>query len=165
MSLSRFIKMVDAIVSVCRGIHVAAFSIMSIAVLAQIIFRTMGFTVLAIDDLAVFTFLWLIYTGVTVAFHEKGHVKMEFFMALFPENWQRVGQVITDFLIMIFLILFSISGVYLILNNFQQHGMQLKISMAWVYLILPVAGLASFLTVFSHTLQDIEKWRSGNPKA
>jgi len=165
MGLCQIIKMVDAVVSMCRGIHVVAFSIMSMAVLAQIIFRTMGFTVLAMDDLAVFTFLWLIYTGVAVAFHQKDHVKMEFFMALFPENWQRVGQVITDFLIMIFLILFSISGVYLILNNFQQHGMQLKISMAWVYLILPVAGLASFLTVLSHTLQDIKQLRSGEPKA
>jgi TRAP-type C4-dicarboxylate transport system permease small subunit len=59
-----------------------------------------------------------------------------------------------NIIVLVFLILFTWSGILFTINNVQQHAMQLRISMAYVYFILPVAGLVAIIIVLGKLKTD-----------
>ncbi len=137
----------DLMTRLCRFLLVAVFVIMGVAVMAQIVLRAFGHSFIMMEDVAIFGFFWLVFTGMAVAFREDIHVKVEFFVELFPDRAKRFLHIVTQLLVILFLGLFTLSGVIFTLDNVPQHGMQLRISMAWVYFILPVASFSAMAAV------------------
>ena len=130
-----------------RCIVVAVFMIMGAAILFQIVLRMLGHSMIAMEDIAIFGFFWLVFVGATLAFYDGIHVKVEFFLNFMPDRYKPFLIFLSNFFVSIFLVFFTWSGILFTINNIQQHAMQLRISMAWVYFILPVSGLISFITL------------------
>jgi TRAP-type C4-dicarboxylate transport system permease small subunit len=59
-----------------------------------------------------------------------------------------------NLIVLIFMILFTWSGVLFTINNVQQHAMQLRISMAYVYFILPVSGFVAIIIIIGKLKPD-----------
>ncbi len=145
----------EVLTRLCRWLLVVVFLIMGIAVMAQIVLRAFGHSFIMMEDVAIFGFFWLVFTGMAVAFRDNLHVKVDFFVDLFPERGKWAIHILAQSLVIAFLALFTISGVYFTLQNIQQHGMQLRISMAWVYFILPVTSFAGMTAVSAALAADV----------
>jgi TRAP-type C4-dicarboxylate transport system permease small subunit len=149
-----FDKLSKTITRLCEIIIVLVFMVMGSAILIQIILRTMGHSMIAMEDIALFGFFWLVFLGASVAFKEGIHVKVEFFVNWMPSRIRAVIIKTADVIVLIFLILFTWSGVLFTINNVQQHAMQLRISMAYVYFILPVSGFVAIIIIIGMLKSD-----------
>ena len=152
-----FDKFNNAITKLCEFIVVSVFIVMGSAILIQIILRTLGQSMIAMEDIALFGFFWLVFLGAAVAFKEGIHVKVEFFVNWMPARIRAIIIRAANIILLAFLILFTWSGVLFTINNVQQHAMQLRISMAYVYFILPVSGFVAIIIV-------IGKLKTGSKK-
>ncbi len=149
-----FDKFNKTITRLCELIVVIVFIVMGSAILIQIILRTLGQSMIAMEDIALFGFFWLVFLGAAVAFKEGIHVKVEFFVNWMPAGIQAVIIMAANLIVLAFLILFTWSGVLFTINNVQQHAMQLRISMAYVYFILPVSGFVAIIIVVGKLIND-----------
>ena len=147
-----FDKFNKAITKLCELIVVSVFIIMGSAILIQIILRTMGQSMIAMEDIALFGFFWLVFLGASIAFKEGIHVKVEFFVNWMPARIRAIIIMAANIIVLAFLILFTWSGVLFTINNVQQHAMQLRISMAYVYFILPVSGFVAIIIVIGKSI-------------
>jgi TRAP-type C4-dicarboxylate transport system permease small subunit len=66
-----------------------------------------------------------------------------------------VVELVAQASVLVFLVLFTWSGVRLTVNNIPQYGMQLRISMAYVYVLLPLGGVISLVVVLTYFWQDV----------
>ena len=128
--------------------------VMGSAILIQIVLRTAGQSMIAMEDIALFGFFWLVFLGAAIAFKEGIHVKVEFFANWMPARLRAVIIMTANIIVLVFLILFTWSGVLFTINNVQQHAMQLRISMAYVYFILPVSGLVAIIIIIGKLKSD-----------
>lgn len=143
-----FDKLNETLTKLCEYIVVIVFIVMGSAILIQIVLRTMGQSLIAMEDIALFGFFWLVFfIGAAVAFKTGIHVKVEFFVNWMPARIRPIMIKAANIIVIVFLILFIWSGVLFTINNVQQHAMQLRISMAYVYFILPVSGFVAMIIV------------------
>jgi len=149
-----FDKFNKAVTKLCEFIVVSVFIVMGSAILIQIILRTLGQSMIAMEDIALFGFFWLVFLGAAVAFKEGIHVKVEFFVNWMPARIRAIIIMAANIIVLAFLILFTWSGVLFTINNVQQHAMQLRISMAYVYFILPVSGFVAIIIVIGKLITD-----------
>jgi len=149
-----FDKFNEAITRLCELIVIVVFIVMGGAILIQIILRTLGQSMIAMEDIALFGFFWLVFLGAAVAFKEGIHVKVEFFVNWMPARIQAVIITAANIIVLAFLILFTWSGVLFTINNIQQQAMQLRVSMAYVYFILPVSGFVAIIVVIGKLIND-----------
>ena len=152
-----FDKFNNSITKLCEFIVVSVFIVMGSAILIQIILRTLGQSMIAMEDIALFGFFWLVFLGAAVAFKEGIHVKVEFFVNWMPARIRAIIIMAANLIVLAFLILFTWSGVLFTINNVQQHAMQLRISMAYVYFILPVSGFVAIIIVIDKLLTDTKR--------
>jgi TRAP-type C4-dicarboxylate transport system permease small subunit len=145
---------------VAEALLVLAFTGMGVAILTQIVLRAMGRSLLIMEDVAFFGFFWLVFSGVAVAFQRRGHVAVDFVVQRFPPRAQRITEIFAQGAVLGFLLLFTWSGVRLTLDNIQQHGMQLRISMAYVYWVLPLGGVISAVAVLGHFCAAMRQFRN-----
>ena len=149
-----FDKLNETITKLCELIIVLVFMVMGSAILIQIVLRTMGQSMIAMEDIALFGFFWLVFLGAAVAFKEGIHVKVEFFVNWMPARVRGLIITAANLIVLIFMILFTWSGVLFTINNVQQHAMQLRISMAYVYFILPVSGFVAIVILIGKLKPD-----------
>ena len=149
-----FDKLNETITKLCELIIVLVFMVMGSAILIQIVLRTMGQSMIAMEDIALFGFFWLVFLGAAVTFKEGIHVKVEFFVNWMPARVRGLIITAANLIVLIFMILFTWSGVLFTINNVQQHAMQLRISMAYVYFILPVSGFVAIVILIGKLKPD-----------
>ena len=142
-----FDKLNEALTKLCESIVVIVFIVMGSAILIQIVLRAMGQSLIAMEDIALFGFFWLVFIGAALAFKDDIHVKVEFFVTWMPARIRSILIKAANIIVIVFLILFIWSGVLFTINNVQQHAMQLRFSMAYVYFILPVSGFVAMSIV------------------
>jgi len=104
------------------------------------------------EDIAFFGCFWLVFAGMAVAFRRGAHVTVDLVVAYLPGAIREVVERTALALVLLFLALFTWSGVRLTLDNLNQYAMQLRISMAYIYFVLPLGGCISFVIVLDHFL-------------
>jgi TRAP-type transport system small permease protein len=137
-----------------------AFAGMGVGIMSQICLRGVGRTLLAMEDIAFFGCFWLVFAGVAVAFRRGAHVTVDVVVEYLPRGVREVVERIALALILVFLALFTWSGIRLTLDNVNQYAMQLRISMAYIYFVLPLGGFISLVIVLERFLA---RFRAGDP--
>ncbi len=153
----------DRCVRLVESLVFLSFVIMGMAILTQICMRTAGHAFLAMEDISFFGLFWLVFTGMAVAFRQKTHVTVDIVVSYLPAKAQWLTNVCAEALVLAFLVLFTWSGVRLTLDNVQQYAMQLRISVAYIYFILPVGGFVSALVVLHDLLEMVVRPPGARP--
>ena len=140
--------------TLAEGLLIVAFVGMGVAIMTQICLRALGHSFLLMEDVAFFGCFWLVFSGAAVAFRDRSHVTVDLLVEYLPARVRRVVDRFAQVAVLLFLVLFIWSGVRFTIHNFQQHGMQLRISMAYIYFVLPLAGFISWIIVLSQLWRD-----------
>ena len=90
-----------------------------------------------------------------VAFRDRSHVTVDLLMQYLRPRPRQIVELVAQASVLVFLVLFIWSGVRLTVNNIQQYGMQLRISMAYVYVLLPLGGAISLVVVLTYFWLDV----------
>jgi TRAP-type C4-dicarboxylate transport system permease small subunit len=119
---------------------------MSIVVLMEVILRYFfSITFQWSGELTIFLFIYLVFLGVPIAFREKAHVLIQFFVSFLPARVQKWLQRILDILIGVCITVVAISTVKMmtgLLGATIAPG--LKIPYGFVYAAAPI-GIALLL--------------------
>lgn len=115
------------------------------------------------EEVARFTFLWMVWLGAGYATKKRAHIKIEAFVSrLSPPARRRV-----DFLSLIIWILFAFFLVYksteLTRLLFRRHQMSpvLEIPMAWAYMAVPAGSALMLIRLIRQLAESCREIRSG----
>lgn len=109
---------------------------------------TMGEQAKWSEELARFLLIWVSLLGAAVAFGEKAHLGVDYFVGLLHPKSQKLLTVFGQVLILIFAVtIFIYGGSRVVFDNLGQRTPALLWRMGHVYLALPIAGV--FITFFT----------------
>ncbi|HEG42427.1 MAG TPA: TRAP transporter small permease [Phycisphaerales bacterium] len=102
------------------------------------------------EELARFLLIWISLLGGAVAFGEKAHLGVDYFVGLFDSSARKMMAVFAQFVVLFFAVsIFVIGGTRIVVENLQmgQTSPALGLQMGHVYLVLPIAG--AFMIIFT----------------
>ena len=140
---------------VAEAVLVFSFTSMGVAIMTQICLRAAGYSFLFMEDVTSFGCFWLVFSGAALAFRDRSHVTVDLLVTYLGPKPRQVVELVAQASVLVFLVLFTWSGVRLTVNNVQQYGMQLRISMAYVYVLLPIGGAISLVVVLTYFWRDV----------
>jgi len=140
-----FNRALDKVMSFLLGVTV-------IILLAQVVFRyVLNNPLVGSEDAAKLATIWMVFLGAGVAVRDRLHIKIDYFVDKLPPQWQRVIDVATDVVELIFI------GIvlYQCIDLFNmQHGMKsvgLNIDVTFFSAALP----AGFILMAIYMIRQI----------
>ncbi|RKY12155.1 MAG: TRAP transporter small permease [Planctomycetota bacterium] len=120
------------------------------------------------EEIARFLLIWISLLGGAVAFGEKAHLGVDYFVGKFDLAAQKLIAIIGQVIILIFAVLiFIIGGSNIVINNMQQLapalGPQFGLQMGHVYLALPIAGAFMIIFTVERILELVLSKEQGEP--
>lgn len=88
--------------------------------------------------------VWSVFLGASQVLSNDKHVKLEIFVGLLPQKGQKIMGIFTAVLVVIFGILFLVSGLQLVMDSFTHNYVSTSLAKTpiWIpQLICPLAGI------------------------
>jgi len=141
-------------VALCRileGALILAVFVLVIDVLWGVFTRyAMGAQADWTEELARFLLIWISLLGGAVAFGEKAHLGVDYFVGLFNSSSQKLLAIFAQLVVLFFAVsIFIVGGSRVVIDtlDMQQITPALGIQQGYVYLALPIAG--AFMVTFT----------------
>jgi TRAP-type C4-dicarboxylate transport system permease small subunit len=104
------------------------------------------------EEIARFLLIWISLLGAAVAFGEKAHLGVDYFVGKFDLGAQKFISVLGQAVVLFFAVsIFIIGGSSIVFDNLNQItpalGPEIGLKMGHVYLALPIAGV--FIVIFT----------------
>lgn len=94
------------------------------------------------EELISYSFAWMSMFAASYIFGKRDHMRMVFFIEKFTKNAQKTVAIITELVILIFALGVLVGGgSYITSLSMTQMTPALKISMGYIYLVIPVCGI------------------------
>ena len=94
------------------------------------------------EELISYSFAWMSMFAASYIFGKRDHMRMVFFIEKFTKNAQRTVAIITEIVILLFALGVLVGGgSYITSLSMTQMTPALKISMGYIYLVIPVCGV------------------------
>lgn len=138
--MEKISKVITNILRVICGLVLAG---LVIIITVQVVSRWMGIAMPWTDELARFLLIWMTFLGCSLALASGTHLSVDFIVKMFPENGQKVLNIITRILIIVFFGIIMVYGTKLSVAAIHTESTAIHWSMGVVYSILPLSGLLS----------------------
>lgn len=102
------------------------------------------------EELAIYLLMWVSLLGASLAYADKGHLGVDYFVLKLDESAQRVARIVTELMVVIFAAFVLVyGGSQLVLETLASHQTSpaLGLPMGYVYLAAPISGV--FFLLFS----------------
>lgn len=131
------------------GICVILFMLMTIVGTYQILVRYVFKSPSTIsEELISYSFAWMSMFAASYIFGKRDHMRMVFFIEKFSKNAQKTVGIVTEIVILLFALGVLVGGgSYITSLSMTQMTPALKISMGYIYLVIPVCGVMT--TIYS----------------
>jgi TRAP-type C4-dicarboxylate transport system permease small subunit len=114
------------------------------------------------DEVALMCFVWSVFLGAAVAVRRRAHYVVD----ILPDNWVNTTNALR-----LFGALACLPVVYVLIVNgaiftdmgWRRASVALQLPLAWVFMAIPVAGVAMALFSLEVIMDDIQRLRSGDP--
>jgi len=119
---------------------VTLLAVMTTAVFLQVVTRTFSYSLSWTEELARYSFIWLVYIGISFAVKEKKHIKIEALEMAVDDNGKKILGLISHTIFLLFAIFVIIYGSKMVINLYSlgQTSPALGLPMWIVYLAGPV---------------------------
>jgi len=110
------------------------------------------------EELARFLLIWVSLLGGAVAFGEKAHLGVDYFVGLLAPEARRFMAVVSHVIVLVFAVtIFMIGGLTIVMDNLAmgQTTPALNLKMGHVYLALPIAGVFIILFAVEQLLETV----------
>lgn len=94
------------------------------------------------EELISYSFAWMSMFAASYIFGKRDHMRMVFFIEKFTKNAQKTVAIVTEIVILLFALGVLVGGgSYITSLSMTQMTPALKISMGYIYLVIPVCGI------------------------
>ena len=118
------------------------------------------------EEIARFLLVWVSLLGGAVAFGEKAHLGVDYFVGKFDRSARKFITIVGQLVVLFFAIsIFMIGGTNIAVNNMEQIAPALGplcgLKMGHVYMALPIAGVFMILFTVEQMLETLFSADSG----
>ncbi len=151
--MERLMEILDRIeVVLCQGLFLVIVGLVFVSALL----RYVGYPINWTNALASGLFVWLIYIGGDRALRRSRHIGMSSFVDRLPERWRNVVEVVTNVLILVFLVIIAYLGVRMVLANTRRVFEELFfLSYSVVVAAVPLGTGLMCLTLVARILRKV----------
>lgn len=136
-TLQRIERAVDAvIVPLVFGAMVALITVITLQIVSRVFFSAVGWT----EEVARFLLIWITFLGATLAFQRGRHIAVTFVVDALPARLRQVARVVAVLVALGFLIALIVIGYRYMQVQSYQKSPSLRLSMTYVYAIIPLCG-------------------------
>lgn len=108
------------------------------------------------DELATTLIMWASMLGASVAYAEKGHLGVDYFVTKLEPGAQRLNEIIVHLIVALFAIAVMIYGGYLLTSRTfaaEQMLQALQVKAGYKYIVIPVSGCFMVLFALEHIVE------------
>ena len=121
-------------------------ALMGLVLFIQIVMRyVFNHPLIWSEELARYLFIWMAFIGIGYGIKYDLHIKMEAFLAIFPQTAQQVVVIITEVVTIIFMGIILIPGLQFAIHTGHVPSSAMGIPMYWVYSAFPVGMMLGML--------------------
>ncbi|CAM3409749.1 TRAP transporter small permease [Halomonas lysinitropha] len=114
----------------------ALIAVITLQVVSRVFFTAVGWT----EEVARFLLVWITFLGATLAFRRGRHIAVTFVVDALPGRPRRLARIAALLVALGFLAaLVAIGWEYMQVQSFQKSA-SLRISMTWIYLVIPLSA-------------------------
>ena len=151
--LERIDNALNTVVKHLAGFLLAA---MTVVVFLQVLFRYVLDAPLDwSEELATFTFAWMVLLGAGVGLKYDQHPSLDVFRSRFPAVLQKAAGLLVNLSIIFMLIVLCVYGWNLTMTMKMQTMAALGYSVSFIYIILPVSSLIMLFHMLVRTLRQL----------
>lgn len=111
----------------------------------------------SLEEISRFTLVWLTFFGSAIAYKRKEHMGMDFVVGKLRGKTATYVSYLQEIIAIILFSLFVYYGVELVVFNLDNLSVQSKISMGYVYIVIPIVGFIIVVHAIDHILKSIKR--------
>lgn len=115
--------------------------LLTLMVLSQVITRFFNISLTGTDELSRLLIVWLTFLGTSLAFHEKMHLAVNFFVKKANDKNRRKINIAINTLMALFFAVLVIFGFKFSFESMNYTSSTLQLPMGIFYLAVPVGGI------------------------
>jgi TRAP-type C4-dicarboxylate transport system permease small subunit len=151
-------KIINRLLSLIRLISTLMISMLTLIVFYDVLSRYFFNRPWApSNELTKFIFSWLALLGVILITADNSHLTVTYFRDKLPLRVRKIINVVTQLIMLVFMVLMLKSGIDLTKLAFQQSLPVLSISKMWLYLSMPVSFLATIILLIYNFKKNIKE--------
>lgn len=157
--LERFCDRIDRAVEAIIGLLAG---MMILVIFAQVIFRyVLGSSLTWSEELARYTFIWVIFLGTSCAMRRGQHMAVEGIFETIPARWVSPFKIVVGLTNAVLFCIVIYTGLILTQNAATQVSTALEISIGFVYVAAPLGAALTLL----HIVNGVVQIAAGRPPA
>lgn len=160
--MGAFKKIVDFFDKITNYAAFAAFAVMSLMIILQVIYRKAGASLSFSEELARFLFIWATLLGAPMCLKRRSHVGFDLIMTNMPRPIRKYGGLLTNLIGMVFYLVMIIYGFKVTAVTMGQTSPALGLKMGFVYLSVPVAGILMMINGAYNIVEDLSMFSKSN---
>ena len=153
-------RFLSGIIKGIKLVCAALFVLVTVIIFMQVISRycfNMSFH--WVEELAMYSIIWLVFLGSVVATHEKAHTSITFFVDHMPKKVQKYVNALSSALCIVFLIVMMVYSHNTLLVGMRSYSAGLGIPMGFIYLSFPVGGILMCIYFALNIIQEFSTER------
>jgi len=127
-------------------------------VIIEVIFRYLGFPLFWSEEIARYSFVWLIMFGCIIGIEKKIHFQVDFFAKSLNKKVQKIIFYISNLITGVFLFFLGYKGIMLCINAQDVASPALGVPQYYAYLVIPITTV---LMLFHLSVQVFEGIKGG----
>ncbi|WP_152658483.1 TRAP transporter small permease [Oceanobacillus sp. CFH 90083] len=152
-------KIIKSINNYLEEVILVMLSILMVSVtFLQVVMRTFGNSLSWSEELARFTFIWMVYIGIAYGVKKMKHISIDALLLLFKGKYKLILPIVSNVFFIAFSIVIIIYGyeVSSILLGFGQTSAALGIPIGFVYLATPVGFGLTLIRLIQNLIIQIK---------
>lgn len=108
------------------------------------------------EEVATILLMWVSLLGAGLAYAEKGHLGVDYFVGKLDVSAQRINEIIVHLLVGVFAVSAMVIGGWLLFSKTMAAGQTLpalKISAGYKYIVVPISGCLMTLFALEHIIE------------
>jgi TRAP-type C4-dicarboxylate transport system permease small subunit len=139
-----------------RSLAAVFMGVMALLVIVQVFFRyVLGNPLTGSQELAVFSMVWVVMLGATIAFRNRSHIAVNLVVDLFPSGVQRCMRCLSYALILAFLSILGVQGWALTTRAMMQIAPSTHIPVGCIAVSIPICALVSSLYILEMLVREV----------
>tara|TARA_B100001179_G_C18545268_1_gene383508 strand:- start:176 stop:676 length:501 start_codon:yes stop_codon:yes gene_type:complete len=138
----------------------ALIGVISLQIISRVAFTAVGWT----EEVARFLLVWITFLAATLAYRAGRHIAVTFVVDALPGLGGRIARIIAHLVVLAFLLALIVIGWnYMQLQSFQKSA-SLRLSMTWVYAVMPLAGALMAFTTLVAIVRELTGQTPASPQ-
>lgn len=147
--------------AICAVVMAGSILAMAVSVFAQVVLRSaFDTTWLPLDDLVVYGFTVVVFTGTALVFRSDSHLATPVLLDVLPERAQWAGRWLIDLLCLVFLAMLLVYGLQYARDGMHQFSPLLHVPVGYIYASIPLCGFAGIVFILDRRLAQSPPRRS-----